>query len=148
MKTAITRWNPSFARTTLDRAFESAFNDMLRPISGREETRNRSWVPSIDIKETAEALTLVADLPGLSSEDVNLTIENNTLTLGGERYFENEESQDDYHRVERSFGRFTRSFTLPQNIETSNVGAAFDNGVLTITLPKKEKAKALKIAID
>ncbi|MBZ0114458.1 MAG: Hsp20/alpha crystallin family protein [Thermoanaerobaculia bacterium] len=147
MTKAIARWNPSFARTTLDRAFESAFNEMLRPITQTEDLRNRAWIPAVDIRETADQLTLTADLPGLSQEDLELTIENNVLTLSGERNFENEESSDEFHRMERSFGRFSRSFTLPRNIKTDAVEAGFENGVLTVTLPKQEQAKARKIKI-
>lgn len=148
MKTALTRWTPSFSRSALDRAFESAFNDMLRPVAESEELQNRSWIPAVDIRESAESLTLTADLPGLSQEDIELTLENNLLTLTGERRFEAEDNTKDYHRIERAYGRFTRSFTLPRNVESDSVKASFQNGVLTIELPKKEQAKARRIDIS
>jgi HSP20 family protein len=151
MRHAIARWNPTadLTRDRLGRMFEDAFNDMLRPFGADSETvSSRTWIPRVDIREGAEGLTLLIDLPGLGKEDVNITLENNVLTIAGERKFEAEEKQNEtYHRLERLYGAFSRSFTLAPTVLTDKVEATFDNGVLTVKLPKQEEAKPRRIAI-
>lgn len=104
-------------------------------------------VPAIDITETEDALVLHAELPGIKKDDVKLTLEDGVLTLAGEKKFETEEKQKDFHRVERRYGSFHRSFTLPNNVDVSKAQADYEDGVLTVTLPKSESAKPRQIAI-
>jgi HSP20 family protein len=148
MRTALTRWAPSsdLVRDRFSRLFEDAFNDMLRPFEA-EGVSDRAWAPAVDIRETDDDVTLLVDLPGMKKEDVDVTLENNVLTVSGERKFDREESNDNYHRIERSYGSFTRSFTLNQNVHTDKVDANFKDGVLTISLPKEEQAKPRRISI-
>ena len=101
----------------------------------------------MDVAETADALTLYAELPGLSREDVDITLENNVLTVRGERKFEKDVKEESFHRIERAYGAFSRSFTLPTNVKNDGVEATFKDGVLTVRIPKAEEAKSRKIAI-
>ncbi len=106
-----------------------------------------AWSPSVDIFENKDSLVLEAELPGMNREDIELAIENNVITIGGLRHFEKKDEGDNYHRVERSYGSFTRSFTLPQTVTSEGVTAEFKNGVLRVSLPKREETKARKITI-
>jgi HSP20 family protein len=125
------------------RAFEDAFSRMLS-----EPQSNRPWSPAVDIYETENELVLKADLPEIEAKDVDVRVENQTLTISGERKFESDKAEKGFHRIERAYGNFTRSFTVPNTFDTGNVGAAFKNGVLTIKLPKKEAAKPRQIKIE
>jgi HSP20 family protein len=125
------------------RVFEDAVNRMLT-----EPQTNRPWSPAVDIFETENELVLKADLPEVDTKDVDVRVENQTLTISGERKFESDKSEKGFHRIERSYGNFTRSFTVPNAFDTSNVAAAFKNGVLTVKLPKKEAAKPRQIKIE
>ena len=107
-----------------------------------------AWSPSVDIFENKDNLVIEAELPGMKREDVDVSIENNILTLRGERKFEKKDEGDNYHRVERSYGSFTRSFTLPQTVTSENAVADFSNGVLRVQLQKREETKARKIEIS
>lgn len=145
MNTSMNRWNPAltFNREPFFRLFDTFFNE-----GGQgEEVATRSWLPPVDIQETEEGFRLMAELPGLTREDINITLENNVLRLTGERKFEKDVKKESYHRVERSYGSFARSFVLPQQVSSDKVQAAFENGVLTITVPKAEQAKPRKIEI-
>jgi HSP20 family protein len=147
MLNSVTRWNPSVAylnREPFSRMFESFFNG-AQP---EEEVSNRNWVPPVDIQETEEGYRLLAELPGLTREDITITLENNVLRLAGERKFERDVTRESFHRVERTYGAFSRAFTLPHQVNSEGVQAAFANGVLTITVPKAEQAKPRKIAIS
>jgi HSP20 family protein len=151
MQTAVTRWTPTtdVFRDRLDRMFNQAFGDFLTPTGvGSEDVSTRRWLPAVDIRESDEALTLMAELPGLSREDVNITVENHVLTISGERKFEKDTKEENYHRIERAYGSFARSFTLPSNVKADQVQATFKDGVLTVSLPKVEEAKPRKIAIQ
>lgn len=106
-----------------------------------------AWNPSVDIFENKDQIVLEAELPGMNPEDVNISIENNVLTLHGERKFEKKSDGDNFHRVERSYGSFTRSFTLPPTVSSENAEASFDNGVLRLSLAKREEAKPRRIEI-
>ena len=125
----------------VNRLFSTAFP------RGGEEMTNGTWFPKVDIFENSDHLVLEAELPGMNRDDFELSFENNTLTLKGERRFEKKSEGDNYHRVERSYGSFTRSFTLPPTVTADGASAEFDNGVLHITLPKREETKARKIEI-
>jgi HSP20 family protein len=127
----------------LNRLFTGAFPRGLN----QEEMTHGAWNPSVDIYESKDQLVLEAELPGMKREDVEVSIENNIITLRGERKFEKQEESDNYHRVERSYGSFTRSFTLPNTVTAEGAAADFSNGVLRISLPKREEIKARKIEI-
>ena len=115
--------------------------------SGNEGIARSSWTPNVDVFETDDKIVLEAELPGMKAEEVDVSIENNVVTIRVERKFEKKEEKDNYHRVERSYGSFTRSFTLPRTVTGDDATADFENGVLKITLPKREEAKARKIDI-
>jgi HSP20 family protein len=141
----VTRWNPTVAylnREPFARLFDSFFGDLPS-----EDVSSRSWVPPVDIQETEDGYRLQAELPGLTRDDVQITLENNVLRLSGERKFEKDVQKEGYHRIERTYGSFARSFALPQQVNGEGVQAAFENGLLTITVPKAEQAKPRKIAI-
>lgn len=123
------------------------FSAGLTRSGGQEEIVQGAWVPSVDVIEGKEAIVLEADLPGMSIDDVDVSIENNMVTIRGERKFEKRDETDNVHRVERSFGSFTRSFVLPRNVAAEGATAAYENGILRVSLPKKEEAKARKIEI-
>jgi HSP20 family protein len=106
-----------------------------------------AWSPSVDIYENKDQIVLEAELPGMRPEDVNISVENNVLTIHGERKFEKKDEQDNFHRVERSYGSFTRSFTLPPTVAADSADALFENGVLKLTLAKREEAKPRRIEI-
>ena len=148
MNTGLIRWNanPDLLRQRVDRLFDRAFSDFLAPVSD-EAVSTRRWMPAVDIRESGEALVLAVDLPGLKKEDVHITLENNVLTIAGERKFEKDVKEESYHRIERAYGSFARSFTVPGNLRHDQVQAAFDSGVLTVTLPKADEAKPRKIDI-
>lgn len=134
------------------RELRSLQDDMTRLFtgvmpSGREEMTHGAWAPSVDIYEDKERLVLEAELPGMSRNDFEISVENNVITLRGERKFEKKTEGDNYHRVERSYGSFTRSFTLPQTVTAEGATADFDNGVLRVSLPKREETKARRIEI-
>ena len=111
------------------------------------ELMRGAWSPQVDIFENKDQIVLEAELPGMKPEDVDISIENNVLTLRGERRFEKKDDGDNFHRVERSYGSFTRSFTLPPTVSAENADAVFENGVLHLTLAKREEAKPRRIEI-
>ena len=125
------------------RLFEDAFTRMLT-----EPQTNRPWTPSVDIYESDNELVLKADLPDIDLKDIDVRVENQTLTIAGERKFEAQESGKGYHRIERSYGNFVRSFAVPSAFDTDHIGAAYRNGVLTVTLPKKETAKPRQVKVE
>ena len=115
-----------------------------------DQTTTRPWAPSVDIFETDNELVLKADIPGVDQKDIDIRLENGTLSLKGERKFEREEKNKGFHRLERSYGSFVRYFTVPETVDSEHVKADFQNGVLTVTLPKKEiaKPKAIKVQVN
>lgn len=134
--------------------FRGLQEDMARIFSGvaplrvdREEMLNGAWAPKVDIFENKDNLVLEAELPGMNRGDFELSFENNMLTLSGERKFEKKTDGDNYHRIERSYGAFTRSFTLPQTVTAEGARAEFNNGILHVTLAKREDTKARKIEV-
>lgn len=129
--------------------FDRFFGEPARPdlFAWSEDARRGSWTPAVDIRETDEAFHVHAELPGLTKEDVQITLENNVLRLSGERRFEKEDEKDSYHRIERAYGSFTRSFTLGSGVDSEGVKAQFKDGVLTISIPKKAETKPRKITI-
>jgi len=125
------------------RMFEDAFSRFLSEPQG-----NRPWTPAVDIYETENELVLKADLPEVELKDIDVRVENQTLTISGERKFEKKEADKGYHRIERSYGTFQRSFAVPNTFDTEKIGASFKNGVLTVSLPKKEAAKPRQIKVE
>jgi len=129
--------------------FGRIFNSTLPRIFGGEEGLfGGSWAPGVDIYEDQDSITLEADLPGMKPGDFNLSIENYRLTLSGERKIENEKKGDNWRRVERSYGSFTRTFSLPSTVNVDAVNAEFKDGVLRVTLPKREEVKARQIQVS
>lgn len=123
-------------------------NDFDR-LLGRAETQVSAWSPVVDVRETQDQLMLQAELPGMTADDVDVSVENGVLTISGEKRQEIREGEDgsNYHLVERRYGRFERRFTLPRSVDAEKVAADYENGILTITLPKVEKAKPRRIQI-
>ena len=127
------------------RLFEDAVTRLMA-----EPSTGRPWAPAVDILETEDAISLKADVPEVNSKDLDIRVENNTLTLRGHRKFEKDEKVKGWHRIERSYGDFVRTFALPNTVDTEKVEADYKDGVLTVKLPKKEAAKPrqVKVAIS
>ncbi len=126
------------------RAFEDAFTRILS-----EPNTNRPWAPAVDIFETENELVFKADIPDVDLKDIDVRVENQTLTIAGERKFEPQTNGNKgYHRIERSYGKFVRSFAVPNVFDTEKIAAAFKNGVLSVTLPKRETAKPRQIKVE
>ncbi|HEV7857342.1 MAG TPA: Hsp20/alpha crystallin family protein [Pyrinomonadaceae bacterium] len=144
----IVRYDPFRDLRSLQDEVNRLFSTNLTRNFGDEGIARGAWNPSVDIFENKDQIVLEAELPGMNREDFELTIENNVITLRGERRFEKKDESDNYHRVERSYGSFTRSFTLPQSVTAEKAAAEYRNGVLRVTLPKREEIKARRIEIQ
>jgi len=145
----ITRWDPFrdlvSIQDELNRLFGRTYGD-----TGSEITRqgmSGSWMPAVDVYETSDTLVVSAELPGIDPKQVDVTVEDSTLTISGQRTFEQETEQQNYHRVERRYGSFARSIRLPQTADAERVAARFDKGVLTVEVPKREEAKPKRIEV-
>jgi HSP20 family protein len=125
------------------RVFEDAFTRVLS-----EPQTNRPWAPNVDIYETADELVLKADVPDVDLKDIDVRVENQTLTISGERKFQQQESGKGYHRIERSYGNFVRSFAVPNSFDTEKIAASYKNSVLSVSLPKREAAKPRQIKVE
>ena len=125
------------------RLFEDAFSRMLS-----EPQANRPWSPAVDIYETENELVLKADLPDVDQNNIDVRVENQTLSISGERKFEQQDAGKGYHRIERNYGAFTRSFAVPNTFDTEKINASYKNGVLSVALPKKEAAKPRQIKVQ
>jgi HSP20 family protein len=145
---AIVRYDPFRDLRTLQEEVNRLFSTNMTRAFGDEGIARGAWAPSVDIYENKDQIVLEAELPGMKQEDFDLSIENNVITLRGERRFEKTEETDNYHRVERSYGAFTRSFTLPQTVSAEGAKAEYNNGVLRVTLPKREETKARRIEVQ
>jgi HSP20 family protein len=145
---AIVRWEPFRDLVTTQESFNRLFNDTFGRFLGEESRGTQTWAPAVDIYENDQNLVLKAELPGFDPKDVEVRVEDGTLYLKGERKFESDVKQENFHRIERSYGSFTRTFSLPSSITVDNVTAEFKNGLLTLTLPKKEEAKPKTIKIQ
>ena len=145
---AIVRWEPlrelASIQNEVNRLFGTVFD---APATGGNGGTLRRWMPAMDLVETDDRFILRADLPGLSENDVTIEVEDSVLTVSGERKAEHETTKEGYHRVERAFGSFSRSLTLPEGVDAESVAASFDRGVLEITIPKPEQRKPRKISI-
>ena len=145
---SIVRYDPFRDLRTLQEEVNRLFSTNLTRAFDDEGIGRGAWAPSVDIYENKDQIVLEAELPGMNQEDFDLSIENNIITLRGERKFEKTEESDNYHRVERSYGAFTRSFTLPQTVSGEGATAEYNNGVLRVTLPKREETKARRIQVS
>ena len=147
----IVRWQPfrdlASLQERMNRVFEDSFRGIDRP-KDDDWALGGSWAPLVDIYERDGNLELKAELPGVDHKDVDVRIENNVLTLKGERKVDHEVKRDNYHRVERAYGAFTRAFTLPTTVDTTKVKADFKDGVLRIVLPKREESKPKQVQIE
>jgi HSP20 family protein len=141
---ALVRWEPAREVDSLQSEVNRVFDAFFGTAGGN---RTRRWVPAMDLVETDDHLVLRADLPGLSREDVEIEIKDGVLTVAGERQADHEEKAEGFYRVERSFGRFSRSLTLPDGIDADAVAADFHDGVLEVRIPKPEQRKPHRVAI-
>ncbi len=149
---ALIRWEParelSTIQSEMNRLFNTFFDTPTVAGSAGNGAALRRWVPAMDLVETGDDFVLRADLPGLSESEVNIELEDNVLTISGERKAEHSESKEGYYRVERTFGSFSRSLTLPDGVDPEAVRASFDKGVLEVRIPKPEARKPRKVAIS
>ena len=146
---SIIRWEPFRDLVSTQDRINQLFNDTFaRAFGNQHEVTPRGWVPPVDIYETGDSLVLKAELPGINPDDVEIRVEDSTLYLKGERKFEKEVKEENLHRVERSYGTFTRSFSLPSAIDAGKVKAEYQDGILTLTMPKREEAKPRTIKIN
>jgi HSP20 family protein len=145
---ALVRWEPvrelSSIQSEMNRLFNTFFDT---PTAGNGQGARR-WIPAMDLVETDDSFVLKADLPGLAEDDVNIEVEENVLTVSGERKAEHEEKREGFVRVERSYGSFRRSLTLPEGVDPEAVSASFEKGVLEVRIPKPEQRKPRKVAIQ
>ena len=142
----IVRWEPLRELSSLQSEMNRLFNTVFdTPVPSGGGTRR--WVPAMDLVETADAFVVRADLPGLKQDDVKLEVEDQVLTISGERRAEHEEREEGFYRLERAFGGFSRSLTLPKGVDAEAVSASFTDGVLEVRIPKPEQAKPRRIEI-
>jgi len=142
----IARWEPFRGVTTLQDQINRLFNDAFERKG--EDSSLSAWAPAVDIYETEQELVVKADLPDVDPKDLDIRVENNLLTIRGERKFEKKVSEENYLRVERSYGSFARSFTLANTVNSEAIKADYQNGVLTLTIPKREEAKPKQIKVN
>ena len=147
---AIVRWEPFRDLVSIQDRMNRIFDEAFRVRTGGEEdwALGGNWAPAVDIYEHEGNIVLKAELPGIDPKDVDVRVENNVLTLHGERKVDSEVKREQYHRVERAYGSFTRSFTLPNVVDTEKIKAEYSDGVLRVTLPQREEAKPKQIAIN
>jgi HSP20 family protein len=134
----LAKWDPFRDLSTIEDEFDR--------LMGRAYSRS-AWVPALDVRETEDLFEVTVDLPGMAPDDVSVTFEAGVLTVSGTRRFSREETQETYHRIERSYGTFARQIKLPRTADTEKIAASFDKGVLTVTVPKAEAAKPRTIEV-
>jgi HSP20 family protein len=142
---AIVRWDPVRELDSLQSDMNRLFDGFFGGRAGNDQ--HRRWIPAMDLVETEDRLVLRADLPGLEEDDVNIEVKDGVLTISGERKSEHEEKGEGFYRVERAFGSFSRSLTMPQGIDTDAISADFDRGVLEVKIPKPEERKPTRVQI-
>ncbi len=145
--TMITRWDPFREMATLQDRMNRLFNDQLGTMT-QEESLTGSFVPPVDVYEDENSIQVRLEVPGIDEKDIDIRLENNLLTIRGERKFEKEEKEESFHRIERRYGSFTRSFTLPATVNPDDVQADYDKGVLKIRLAKRAEAKPKQIKVN
>ncbi len=150
--TMITRWDPFRELGTLQDRMNRLFQDLSPSTRGTggtgDEFLTSGWVPPVDIYEDEHNIVLKLEVPGIEEKDLDIRVQNNTLTVRGERKFEKEEKEENFHRIERSYGQFARSFTLPNTVDSDSVHADYSNGVLTLKLAKRAEAKPKQIKVN
>ena len=142
----LTRWEPFRGVVTLQDHINRLFEDLVG--RGGEESSMAAWSPAVDVYETEHELVVKADLPEVDPKDLDIRVENNVLTIRGERKFEKKVNEDNYLRAERAYGSFSRSFSLANSVNAEAIKADYHNGVLTLTLPKREEAKPKQITVN
>ncbi len=146
---AIVKWDPFRDIMTLRERMDNLFEDSISRMRGTGENMSYStWSPAVDIYETSDNLVIKAEIPGADKDDISVEIKDNSLYLKGERKLEKDVKEENYHRMERSYGSFHRVFSLPTTVDQEKIKANFKNGVLEITIPKEEKAKPKQITVD
>ncbi len=149
----VPRTRGTLSRDPFFRGLDQLFSDdVFRPLAlfnrlANGEDLGTGWIPAVDVHDNDEAYVFTAELPGLDKDDISITLENNVLTVSGERKFEDEAKGDNYRRIERAYGSFSRSFTLPSQVDQQKVSAEFKKGLLHISVPKAEQAKPKQIQI-
>lgn len=147
----LTRWNPTRDLLNVEREFNRLFNSLSSTFGNKanenDEYENAVWSPLTDISENKDNFILKVDLPGMTKEDVKISFANGQLTISGERKQEREEKDTQFHRIERVYGKYFRSFTLPREVKADNISAEFNNGQLTVTVPKAEEIKPKEIEV-
>ena len=146
MRTTLTRFEPFRGVTTLQDQINRLFNEAFDRAS--DEANLTTWAPAVDIYETEHELVVKADIPEIKPEELDIRVENNILTIRGERKFEKKVSENNYLRVERSYGSFSRSFSLANTVNAEAIKADYKNGVLTLSIPKREEAKPKQIKVN
>ena len=144
---AIIRWDPFRDMVSLREKMNRLFEDVFTGRADDKELASSTWAPAVDIFETENELVMSAEIPGIDEKDIEIKLEDNTLTLKGERKFEKETKEENYHRIERSYGSFYRAFTLPNSVDLDKIHAEHENGILKITLPKRQELKPRNVKI-
>jgi HSP20 family protein len=144
----LVRWDPFRDLVSIQDELNRLFGRTFTGGESMRPTASGAWMPAMDVFETEDTIVAKLELPGIEPNDVEVSVEDSSLTVTGTRQFASETNEENYHRVERRYGSFTRSITLPQTADTEKVGAKFDKGVLTIEVPKVERAKPKKIEIE
>jgi HSP20 family protein len=139
---ALVRWRPMNEVDDMSRLWDELWRRSLRPAA------SGTWYPPVDIKENENEYTLIAELPGMTKDDVKISVTDNIVTVRGEKKTQVEEKNENWHQMERTYGVFERSFTLGMSVNPSNVKARFENGVLTVVLPKSDEARPREIRIE
>jgi HSP20 family protein len=146
--TLLTRWEPIRELAGLQDRMNRLFSDSFSAVTSQESLAAGSFVPPVDVYEDEQGIRLKMEVPGIDEKDIDIRLENNLLTVRGERKLEKETKEENYHRIERSYGSFTRSFSLPNTVNTDEVKAAYGKGVLTISLGKRAEARPKQIKVD
>ncbi len=144
---AIIRWDPFRDIVTLREKMNRLFEDAVTARGEERDMISSTWTPSVDIYETENEIVLTAEVPGIDEKDIDIKIENNTLSVQGERKFEKETKEENYHRIERSYGSFFRSFTIPHNVDQDKIEAEHESGVLRVLMPKRHESKPKKVKV-
>lgn len=142
----IIRWSPMNELVRMHDQLNRLFEE-TGPGTSNRELQYGNWSPAVDLREEEGQYLLHADMPGMNKEDIDINVENNVLTITGERKFEAETQKDTYHRIERAYGKFVRSFTLPTRVIAEKISASYKDGVLNVSIPKAEESKPKKVAI-
>lgn len=145
MNATLTRYSPLRELLTMNDRLNRVFDEAYGHSTGNLDYGQ--WMPAVDLKEKENQFVLLADMPGMAKEDMDIHVENNVLTIQGERRFEQEAEKQSYHRVERAYGKFVRSFALPTRVQADAISASYKDGILEVMIPKAEESKPKKIAI-